>query len=97
MTISSEHIIQHEMNGLKASIKKAKVLACLEEIPTFVINMRPAGLRLMHDQNDLTYFDKQPVHQNWEEYDNYLKKLVAVSFKNQCSQNFDFIFKIFYF
>jgi len=33
----------------------------------------------MHDQNDLTYFDKQPVHQNWEEYDNYLKKLVAVS------------------
>ena len=67
------------MNGSKASIKKAKVLACLEEIPTFVINMRPAGLRLMHDQNDLTYFDKQPVHQNWEEYDNYLKKLVAVS------------------
>ena len=73
------------MNGFKASIKKAKVLACLEEIPTFVINMRPAGLRLMHDQNDLTYFDKQPVHQNWEEYDNYLKKLVAVSYYFQKS------------
>jgi len=69
--------LEGDLEQDKASIKKAKVLACLEEIPTFVINMRPAGLRLMHDQNDLTYFDKQPVHQNWEEYDNYLKKLVA--------------------
>jgi len=79
------------MNGSKASIKKAKVLACLEEIPTFVINMRPAGLRLMHDQNDLTYFDKQPVHQNWEEYDNYLKKLVAVSKSKKSTGGFLYV------
>ena len=41
--------------------------------------MRPAGLRLMHEQNDLVYFEKEPLHQSWEEYDNSLKRIVAVS------------------
>lgn len=57
------------------------MLACLDEIPTFIISMRPAGLRLFGDQNEIVSFDDQEVHQNWEEYDEKLEPLLKVSYQ----------------
>jgi len=60
----------------EAAIKKARVLACLDEIPTFIINMRPAGLRLFGDQNEIIAFEDESIHQSWEEYDATLEALM---------------------
>ena len=63
----------------QAAIKKGRVLACLDEIPTFIINMRPAGLRLFGEQNEIIAFDDEATHQSWEEYDATLELIVKVS------------------
>lgn len=60
----------------EVAIKKAKVLACLEQIPTFVISMRPNGLRLFGEQNEIISFDDEPVHQTWDDYDSALESLL---------------------
>ena len=75
----TEHFFQHRK---QAAIKKARVLACLDEIPTFIISMRPAGLRLFGDQNEIVSFDDPEVHQSWEEYDEKLEPLLKVTSKN---------------
>ena len=40
--------------------------------------MRPAGLRLFGDQNEIISFDDEPAHQNWEEYDAKLETILKV-------------------
>ena len=54
-------------------------MACLDEIPTFIINMRPAGLRLFGEQNEIISFDDESIHQSWEEYDATLEALIKVN------------------
>ena len=51
----------------------------MDEIPTFIINMRPAGLRLFGDQNEIIAFEDESIHQSWEEYDATLEALMKVN------------------
>ena len=41
--------------------------------------MRPAGLRLFGDQNEIIAFEDESIHQSWEEYDATLEALMKVN------------------
>ena len=47
--------------------------------------MRPNGLRLFGDQNEITSFDDEPIHQTWDDYDGALESLLKVIFHNYCT------------
>ena len=54
-------------------------MACREQIPTVIISMRPAGYKLILNQDDLNFYDGEPIHEDWESYDerlNVYKKVI---------------------
>ena len=47
-------------------------MACRGQIPTVIISMRPAGYKLILNQDDLNFYDGEPIHEDWESYDERL-------------------------
>ncbi|CAG5082550.1 Oidioi.mRNA.OKI2018_I69.PAR.g10154.t1.cds [Oikopleura dioica] len=66
----------------QATFKDIKVMACRGQIPTVIISMRPAGYKLILNQDDLNFYDGEPIHEDWESYDErlnvYKKQLLDI-------------------
>jgi len=66
----------------QAIFKDIKVMACRGQIPTVIISMRPAGYKLILNQDDLNFYDGEPIHEDWESYDErlavYKKQLLDI-------------------
>lgn len=60
----------------KASFKQIKIMACKGQIPTVVVQIRPAGYKLILDQDELVHYDGDEMIEDWDAYDLKLKEYI---------------------
>jgi hypothetical protein len=60
-------------------------MACRGQIPTVIISMRPAGYKLILNQDDLNFYDGEPIHEDWESYDERLAVYKTVILEHSLS------------
>ena len=65
-------------NPTQASFKQIKIMACKGLVPTVVIQIRPAGYKLILDQDELVHYDGDEIFEDWEAYDIKLKEYIKV-------------------
>ena len=53
-------------------------MACKGLVPTVVIQIRPAGYKLILDQDELVHYDGDEIFEDWEAYDIKLKEYIKV-------------------
>lgn len=53
-------------------------MACKGQIPTVVVQIRPAGYKLILDQDELVHYDGDEMIEDWDAYDLKLKEYIKV-------------------